>query len=644
MLLCGRLVFLIILVIAAALDSRAIESTWVYAVQISAIVQVSPPQITLQWQPDQYGAASYTIYRKSKEATSWGAGMVLPGSAMTWTDYNVTAGEAYEYQIVKSGILGYTGYGYIFAGIEAPLVESRGKLILIVADTYAADLATELARLQSDLIGDGWQVIRHDVSSSDSPASVRNLIIADYNTDPTNVKAVFLFGHVPILFSGNLNYDTHLARPMPADAYYADVNGDWSNSPDYLPSDAELMVGRVDLWNLPGAGAPVPWPSERELLRNYLNKDHAWRHKLINVPRRALMGNRRGDEDGEATAASGYRNFEPLVGPGSTTEANIADNAPPAQRWVTMLASDRYLWAYGCGGGEPTGLSGLGTNGQYYFAYSKDVVGMDAKAIFTMVFGSWVGNWELADNFMRAFLATPTMGLACCMGGRPHWYAHHMALGETIGYTTRLTMNNSALYQNQSNGLPRAIYISLMGDPTLRMDPVGPPKLLSATGSGGHSVTLTWQASDDSILGYHVYRAGSSNGPFTRLTSSVIASTSFTDFTVAPGNYTYMVRAVKLQSTPSGTYFNPSQGIFATVNVANTPGAIYVSILPVTDAVKLNWNSQPGNTYRVLAKTGPEDTNWSDISGNIIAAGTNCSWADVNFNASQQRFYRVTSP
>src|SRR6185436_3494357 len=105
--------------------------------------------------------------------------------------------------------------------------------------------------------------------------------------DPANVQAVFLFGHVPVLQSGNLNYDGHLARPMPADAYYGDVDGDWSGSPDFIPSDVELMVGRVDLFNMPGAGAAIPWPNETELLRRYLNKDHDWRNKLINVPRRA---------------------------------------------------------------------------------------------------------------------------------------------------------------------------------------------------------------------------------------------------------------------------------------------------------------------------------------------------------------------
>ena len=73
------------------------------------------------------------------------------------------------------------------------------------------------ARLQNDLAGDGWTVVRRDVSRADTPSTVRTAIQGVYNSDPANVKAVFLFGHVPILRSGNLNVDGHQARPMPAD-------------------------------------------------------------------------------------------------------------------------------------------------------------------------------------------------------------------------------------------------------------------------------------------------------------------------------------------------------------------------------------------------------------------------------------------
>ncbi|HYR45020.1 MAG TPA: fibronectin type III domain-containing protein, partial [Terriglobia bacterium] len=100
------------------------DSTWVYAVQISATVQVSPPRITLKWQPDQYGANSYTIYRKAKTATSWGSPIAtLSGATTNYADTAVVVGATYEYQIVKAATLGYTGYGYIYSGVNAALTD-----------------------------------------------------------------------------------------------------------------------------------------------------------------------------------------------------------------------------------------------------------------------------------------------------------------------------------------------------------------------------------------------------------------------------------------------------------------------------------------------------------------------------------------
>src|SRR5215468_1200480 len=113
-------------------NARA-DSTFVYAVQISAQVQASPPQITLNWEPDPYGASSYTIYRKAKSDTAWGAPMAdLSGVSTSYADATVTPGTAYEYQIIKIGSLGYTGTGYIFTGINVPMTEQRGTVVLLV--------------------------------------------------------------------------------------------------------------------------------------------------------------------------------------------------------------------------------------------------------------------------------------------------------------------------------------------------------------------------------------------------------------------------------------------------------------------------------------------------------------------------------
>jgi len=538
------------------------EATWVYAVQLSAQVETSPARIVLQWEPDGFAVNSYTVSRKGISDSQWGPAVTLAGSVTNYVDSNVEVGAAYEYQVVKAGAMGYTGYGYIFAGVTRYFAERRGTVILVVDNACAAGLGTELARLESDLVGDGWTVLRRDVPRDATPAQVKNVITAAYHADPANVKTLFLFGHVPIFRCGDLNPDGHQARPMPSDAFYGDMDGNWNN-PDYLPSDVEVMVGRVDMANMPGQNAPTPWPNEMELLRNYLNKDHNWRHQRLQVPRQALIGNRFGDRNGEAFAASGFRNFPPLVGYNHMYAANEQDGAPAEQRWSSMLAANAYLWAYGCGGGSSTSMSGMGTHGDLADVTSYDLVGQDAKAVFFMMMGSWLGEWDSSDNIMRAALATPSLGLTCSWAGRPHWFYHHMALGEPIGYSARLTMNNSGLYKNQVDNFLRGIHIALMGDPTLRMHPVAPPSNLSASSAGGSGVDLSWSASPDNVLGYLAYRAASPNGPFTRLNDAFIQGTSFHDPNGSVGNAAYMIRAVKLEETPSGSYYNPSQGIFA---------------------------------------------------------------------------------
>ncbi len=573
------------IVLGLAHSNANADETWTYSVEISATAQVSPPQITLHWENDDiYGVTNFTIYRKGKNGTSWNYLTSLDGSTFSWSDPNVSVGATYEYQIFK-GAAGHVGYGYIYSGINASLIENRGKLLLMVATNGLDSLSNELARLQSDIIGDGWQVIRHDVSSNDTPASVKSLIVSDYNADPPNVQAVFLFGHVPILQSGFLDYDTHGARPMPADCYYADMDGDWSSSPSYLPSDVELMVARVDLANMPGNAAPGVFTNEVELLRNYLNKDHRWRHKLFAVPRRALMADRFGDLGGEARSTTGYGNFAPMVGPSNTLLANVSDASLPTNCWLSLLSSNSYLWTYACGGGQDASMSAIGVHGQYYDAWSTDIVGQDAKA----------------------------------------------------------SMNDSTLYRSQSNDFARAIYIELLGDPTLRLEPVAPPANFSAA-ANGLSVALNWSPSIDSVTGYHIYRATSSAGTFTRLTSSLITGTTFTDLGVPAGSYTYMIRGVALQTNPSGSYYNPSQGVFASVSVSANLAPISLTASRVANGIKLTWNSQPGTVYRVLAKTNSSQLNWADLSGSITAASATTSWSDNNVGSVPNRFYRIASP
>lgn len=539
-----------------------------YAVEASATTSSSPAQVTLSWTPGSVPANGYAVSRKDPGATSWSPLVNLVGSALGYTDTNVTAGRVYEYQIVRQ-TANFTAHAYVAAGIDVPPADSRGRIILVIERSIIPALASEISRLVRDLAGDGWTPVSREVGRDDSPTRVREVIRSAADENRAATRAVFLLGHVPVARSGNLNVDGHGGRPLPADAFYGDLDGNWPDAngdgvfdPGTLPSDVDLMVGRVDFADMASFGG------ETDLLRRYLEKNHAYRHGLRRVSARALVGDRLGDFSGEAFSTSGFRNFSALLGPGRITIAGVQDNSPLSDRWITHLAEGDWLLVYGGGGGGNTTVSGLGTHGIYADVHAADFVERRARGQFYLLFGSWFVEWNRPDNLLRAALATPELGLTAIWAGRPHVFLHHMAAGEPIGHGVRLSQNNSSHYASHVNRHTRGIHLALLGDPTLRLQVVAPPSGLQAGPDGGPPA-LTWTSSPEATSGYHVYRATEEVGPFTRVTASPVTGTSFTDYTAPIGAYTYQVRAVRLESSGSGTYFNTSQGIFAAATVTN---------------------------------------------------------------------------
>jgi len=175
---------------------------------------------------------SFTVYRKLKSATSWGSAIATPASSSTqWVDNSVTTGVNYEYKVVRVSS-GATGTGYVSTGINVAPTDFRGKLILLVDNTLASQLTTELNQLVYDMRADGWTVLRSDVSRTASVTSIKAIVQGHYNSDPANVKALYLVGHIPVPYSGNISPDGHDdgAGARPTDGYYADVNGTWTDN------------------------------------------------------------------------------------------------------------------------------------------------------------------------------------------------------------------------------------------------------------------------------------------------------------------------------------------------------------------------------------------------------------------------------
>ena len=95
-------------------------------------------------------------------------------------------------------------------------------------------------------------------------------------------------------------------------------------------------------------------------------------------------------------------------------------------------------------------LMGMGSAGPGLGAPMHEFISRDTHGVFTLMFGSWHGDWDHPDTVLKAPLMT-THGLVSVWSGRPHWFFHPMGLGETVGYVTRLTQNNTGLRRRATN-------------------------------------------------------------------------------------------------------------------------------------------------------------------------------------------------
>lgn len=655
---------LIIFLFALSLNAqpRNIDSRD-YAVLLSAEISKSPAQIKLKWQKNEL-ATQYRIFKKKIDDKVWAGGALatLDSNTFEFTDSNIEVGVVYEYEVQaysygssNNNPFNFWGFGYIATGIQIPEYDNPGKVLLLIDSTQKEKLSSEILRLKNDLRSEGWGIIeyyveRNEQFNKDAVAQIKKVIMDEFTKDQTNLKAVFILGRVAVPYSGNMNPDGHPDHQgaWPADMYYGytapdfywtdisvnssvatravnkNIPGDGKFDQNSISGhDVKLYVGRVDLYGMKQFHNGLDDP-ETDLLKKYLNKNHAYRNGEFEYNNSGIIDdNFSASSYIEGFASSGWRNFGVLTNPSNVRKAD----------WFTTLATEGNLFSYGCGGGSYTSAGGIGN--------TNDFATKQVKSVFTILFGSYFGDWDIDNNFLRAPLASDPYALISFWAARPHWYLHHLALGYPVGYSARLSHNNidhykpNIVYTSQyPNGVIYAIgmkymHTALMGDPTLKLNPTAVPSpsdvsVSTTTGSDNKvSAMIRWKRPvTEKEHHFNVYRSTSEFGMYKKVNAEPIKYFEFSDeltgdeFYRFDGNVYYMVRTVMEENNNALNFYNISRGEVASAIVSSTknteliPFSLKITPNPVRANLSLNIS---GN------KASRTTIELVDLNGRIIA-------------------------
>ena len=617
-----RILLLIIAVMAIARIAEAQVGKG-QVVMINATANTNGT-IGLKW-PAESWSGTFDIYRRALGTASWGNALTsLLGTANTWTDNTVKKGESYEYLIAKVSGGNTSALGYIWAGNAVPETPGLGGIILLVDSAYLKALAPELSALQKQLNEEGWVVSTLHAGRQEKADKVRSRIVAEYNRRNSLVKTLLIIGRVPVPYSGNYLAATGQVYPpdghpdhagaWPADGFYGDMDGVWTdasvtntagsqtrnqNKPGdgkfdqtIFPGTVELEVGRIDLYDMPAFSN-----NDTLLVRKYLRRNMLWRTNRLTTVERALIDDNFGSLN---LSSTGFQNFSCMF---------PVDSIFETRDYISTQKSSPYLWSYGCGGGSNTSCGGIGTTSSF--------VADSMQNIFTMLAGSYFGDWDQQNNILRAPLCNSA--LTSSWGGIPKWYVHHMALGKNIGYGAKLSMNNVSDYWNGGfNMSDNKVHISLLGDPTLKMRHLSPVKKVTA-GSQNNLVKLNWTKATGKLDGYAVYRYDTAANTYFRVNKNfIIKDTFFNDSSnFNNGKNTYTVRAIRLETTASGTWYNLGAGAFVNVNHLNTSRVVSAQLRGISI------HPNPGNAEVQVSMAAAADkglkVNITDLAGRTVA-------------------------
>ena len=544
--------------------------------------------VYIKWIPDN-SAVKYYVFKRQGPKADWLLLDSVSGSVNSYLDNGLLVGQVAEYRVSKSKkTFSFYANGYMLTGFEVAPRLNLGKVLMVIDSNYSVPLKSKIAEYKDQLTREGYTVVSKVVLRTEKVSSIKSWISGQWQSDSFNIKSIFLLGHVPVPYSGNYRPDgqTEHTGAWPADLYYGNFYSNWSDNSvnntqatrsenQNIPSDGkfdissvnpggtafsaiqrcQIPVGRVDLYGMPSFG------NDTFLIKRYLNKALNFRRGVYKAAPRGLVDDNFGYFGSEAFASGGFRNFS----------VHFKDSVFERD-YRTSMSKNSYLMSYGCGTGSYTSCAQVASTS----TFATDSL----LNPFTMTFGSYFGDWDNSDNFLRAPLASKGWGLASVWSGRPYWMLHECALGLTLGQAT-LTTVNSYYYYNAA-GFQSGVHTALMGDPTLTLYPLASLSNVKAIAKCTDKVRFRWDLHPDNVDTVVVEEFV--GGSWKILTKTIGSDTNLT-YRAPLGNHKYSIRPLKLMKSASGSWWQYGARQYCDVSVNIRAVAIAITSTKIACSV-----------------------------------------------------------
>jgi hypothetical protein len=482
----------------------------------------------------------------------------------TWLDTTARTGVRYHHRLTRQ-VDGQTATGHLVTGQEIDATGHRGHVVAVVEDNVATTLAVELQQLQEDLINDGWSATRIDRpralgwADQSGVQQLREAIQTTYNLAATDDKPtqLWLLGHLPVARAG-LNAqppDDHEENrgAYGADAYYADVDGTWTDEGtappdlrpfhdhgpndgrydnDFLPSDVEMGFGRVDFAELTGI-------DEVDAMRTYLRRRHELRTGATDIGNRTAFGTN-GFVD---SVEMGWRQHAGMLGAELTTAISLEEMKAASGSVVAWVRDNGPLRVFSQNLEVPN---------------LPDHEAIGSQALLWSSDQSYFGLWAEPDAPIRGLLTTPGILTGFLWNVGPKHILVELGTGAPMGDCVRTTIlhDDSAAFGRPARRYDdqevfRRTNITLIGDPTMTIFSLAPATVATATATSS---------------GVRIQAEGATTIRIDRATGDCWVQVGRGDASgvvIGDGDVAdrYRVRAISLDRTGSGSVWNASLAI-----------------------------------------------------------------------------------